>query len=427
MHAVWVRSTAYLLTSFDADCKYIQPSNSMGINAFPYNFVPDIGNIAPALLMLGRKDIVLHWVEKFAGEIEEMRRYARRLWPETEGIFPPWELPFGSYEGYHAPTIPMIFFYEAHNTGYLAKLAMQAAEYANNAAWSRQYAYPLIDECAKFFYSACRKEEDGLWHLHWSPCMGRDEAGGQNKDDYLCTLITAKYTFQAAIRCGLDASGAYAAVLKEGLAFESLRSDKGTLHTCRGADDFGIQKHPVQLEGLACFPTESAPLAEEVTAFRLRHSITVDAQKPFFFGWTLAQLLMTGTNLHDYEAWSNDWNLLRPSDNTDTRWVQFYESCGKRKMAFYTATHGMVLQSLIRNCVNDYWGRLEIGSCLAPNACVSFGGIRTNLGVTVCGRIENGNAVGVITADRDTLFTFNGRDICMKCGETVSFDFALSF
>lgn len=425
IHAVWVRSMAYLLTSYDADCDCIQPSNCMGINGFPYNFVPDIGNIAPALLMLGRGDIVRHWVEKFAGDTEDMRRYTRRLWPESEGIFPPWELPFGPYEGYHAPTIPMIFFYEAHNAGYLAKLAMQAAEYAADECWSRKYAYPLISECAKFFYSACRKEADGMWHLHWEPCMGRDEAGGQNKDDYLCTLITAKYTFQAAIRCGLDTNNDYAKVLTEGLAFESLRSDKGTLHTCRGADDFGRQKHPVQLEGIACFPTESDALDEEMAAFRLRHHITVDAQKPFFYGWTLAQLLMAGTNLCDYEEWAKDWSLLRPSNNTDALWIQFYESSGICQSAFYTATHGMVLQSLIRNCVNDYWGRLEIGACIARDTRISFGGIRTNLGVTVCGKIENGKASGTITADRDTVFTFNGSELCMKCGEIHTFDFLL--
>lgn len=423
MHKVWVRSMAYLMSSYDADCEYIQPANSMGINGFHYNFVPDIGNIAPALSMLGRWDIVRHWVEKLAGNIEDMRRYARFLWPEAEGVFPPWELNFGSIEGYHFPTAPMIFYYEAHNTGYLSKLAVEALEHSNDDVWNRKYAYPLIDECAKFFFRFCHREDDGLWHLTWYPCMGRDEAGGVNKDDYLCTLIAAKYSFKAAIQYGFDKNGDYKRVLSDGLAFESLRSDKGTLHTCRGADDFGKQKHPVQLEGIACFPTEPFALDEEVTAYHLRHDITADARTPKFYGWTLAQLLMADSNMRDYEEWLKDWNLLRPSNNTDEMWVQFYESSDVYKYAFYTATHGMVLQSLIRNCVNDYWGKLEIGACLPKDTCVRFGDIRTRLGVSVSGSIENGRASGLIVATRDTTFEFLGKEISMKRDEMMKFSF----
>lgn len=86
---------------------------------------------------------------------------------------------------------------------------MEAAEYSGDKAWAEKYAYPIIRECAVFFRKFCFKEADGLWHLTWYPCMGRDEAGGVNKDDYLCTLITAKYSFRAAIRCGLDEDGAF--------------------------------------------------------------------------------------------------------------------------------------------------------------------------------------------------------------------------
>ena len=422
---VLLRSTAYLLTSYDPDCEYMQPSNCMGINGFPFNFVPDIGNIAPALMMLGRWDIAAHWVEKFAGEIEDMQRYAKFLWPEAEGVFPPWELNYGSYEGYHWPSAPMIFFYEAHNTGYLCKLAMEASEHSNDDAWNKKYAYPLIGECAKFFAKFCHREEDGLWHLRWYPCMGRDEAGGANQEDYLCTLIAAKYSFKAAIQCGEDTCDVYAGILADGLAFNSLRSERGVLHTCRGCDDFGKQKHPIQLEGIACFPTEPRPLEEEAAAYRLRHDITVDAHVPKFWGWTLAQLLMADTNMRDWDEWLKDWNLLRPSDNTDEFWIQFYESSGVHKYAFYTATHGMVLQSLIRNCVNDYWGKLEICACLPKDACVRFDNIRTRLGVTVSGKTENGQAVGSITADRDTTFEWHGNMISMHCGEIMEYDFAI--
>ena len=422
---VLLRSVAYLLSSYDADSEYIQPANCMGINGFPFNFVPDIANIAPAMMMLGRWDIVRRWVEKLAGEIEAMQQYARFLWPEAEGVFPPWQLNYGPMEGYHAPNAPMIFFYEAHNTGYLCKLAMEALEHSSDERWNKEYAYPLIRECARFFSAFCRKGPDGLWHLKWYPCMGRDEAGGQNKEDYLCTLIAAKYTFQAAVRLGLDQDGKYGKILEDGLAFRTLRSERGILHTCVGCDDFGKQKHPIQLEGVACFQTESYALEEEKAAHRMRYDITSGARIPSFSGWTLALLLMVDTNLKDRGGWSDDWDLLRPSDNADDMWIQFYESSGVHKYAFYTATHGMILQSLIRNCVNDYWNRLEIGSCIPADSKVTFENICTRFGVRVSGRIENGRATGIIAADRASVFEFRGDQVKMEPGETIAYDYLI--
>lgn len=418
MQQVLVRGLAYLLSSYDADCEMIQPSNSMGIGGFAYNFVPDMQYIAPVLMMMGRLDIVKHWIELFAGEMEEMRHYTKRLWPNAEGIFPPWELNFGPLDGYHTPGVPLIFCYEAHNSGYLCRLAMEAAEFANDPVWADAYAYPLIQGCAEFFRSACYKEEDGLWHLKWSPCMGRDEAGGINKDDYLCTLFAAEYSFRSAIKCGLDEGCDYRQILEDGLAFASLLSERGTWHTCRGADDFGKQKHPVQLEGIACFPLEKPPHPAELEAYALRHEITNGAKMPYFWGWTLAQLLTADTNLKKYSEWAHDWSLLRPSDNLDKDWIQFYETSAHPNSPFYLSTHGMVMQSLIRNCVNDYWGRLDIGSCLAPDACVAMENIHTRLGVSVSGQIDNGKFTGNVTALRDVQLLLGEERLILKKGES---------
>ncbi|MBR5868182.1 MAG: hypothetical protein IKZ21_01945 [Clostridia bacterium] len=418
---MWVRSMAYLLSSYDEESEFIQPANAMGINGFAYNFIPDMENVAPILLMTGHGDIVRHWVEILADEIDAMKRYTHRLWPEAEGIFPPWELNYGPIDGYHYPSVPIIFCYEAHNTGYLSRLATEVVEYTGDDDWAKEYAYPLIDECARFFRKFCFKEADSFWHLRWYPCMGRDEAGGVNKDDYLCTLITAKYSFQAAIRFGMDHHGEYQTILSEGLAFDPLLCERGTYHTCRGADDFGKQKHPVQLEGIACFPTETEPMPAERRAYELRYEITNGAKTPFFWGWTLAQLLLADTNMKNYEGWSHDWSLILPSDNMDKDRVQFYETSGSTHSSFYLVTHGMVIQSLLRNCVNDYWGKLEFASCLQAGESVRFGNILTKFGVSVSGQIENKKVFGKLTALRDCSFRMEDRDIELKSGETLDF------
>lgn len=391
MQKVYVRSLAYLLSSYDdTETGLIQPTNGLSGYPFPFHFVQDLEYIAPALMMTGHNDIVKSWVEKFAGEIPMMQAYAKHLWPSSEGIYPPWELPFGEIEGYHQPTVPVAFCYEPHNVGYLCRLAKEAGDFERDPAWTDKYVKPLVKECCEFYLSACAKGEDGQWHLSWYPSIGQDEAGGRNKTDYLCSFYSARYCFQTAVEMGLDDDGRLGKILADGFAFDSLISSRGTWHTCHGADDFGIQKHPVQLDGLSYFPIEDAPLPTEVKAYELRHDITDRAREPYFFGWTLGQFLLTGSNMKDRDGWLDDWSKMVPSGYTDPDWIQIRETSFNKGASFYVTTHGMILQSLLRNYVNDYWGRLEVGACPVSNGTVRFGNIRTRLGVTVSGEAGKG-------------------------------------
>lgn len=418
---LWIRSMAYMLASLD-DFEYglIQPDNGFTGNPFPFHFVQDLEYIAPALMMTGHNDIVMRWVEKFAGEIEQMKSYAKHLWPESEGIYPPWELPFGPIDGYHSPNVPVAFCYEPHNCGYLCRLAREAADFCGDAEWAETYAFPLIKEVCNFYRSACHKENDGLWHMAWWPCIGQDEAGGRNKTDYLCSIYSAQYSFRTAVELGLDKDGSLKGILDDGLAFQSLCDDsRGTLHSCRGADDFGRQKHPVQLDGLAYFPIWDSPRPFERKAYELRHDITQDAKKPKFYGWTLGQFLLSGSNMKDREGWLEDWNSLRPSDYTDKDWIQIYETSGNPLQAFYVTTHAMVEQSLIRNYVNDYWGTLDIAACPVFDGNVQFGNIDTRFGVRVSGSVSGKSLDLCLEALRNCSFSFGGQDYNIKKGRKI--------
>ena len=418
MHKVWVRSMAYLLSSYDdTETGLIQPTNGLSGYPFPFHFVQDLEYIAPMLMMTGHGDIVESWVEKFAGEIPQMQSYAKHLWPASEGIYPPWELPFGPIEDYHAPTVPVAFCYEPHNVGYLCRMAKEAGDFKGDVFWTERYVKPLIVECCRFYLSACTRGEDGQWHLSWYPSIGQDEAGGRNKTDYLCSLYSAKYCFQTAVEMGLDADGKMAGILTDGLAFDSLLSDRGTWHTCRGADDFGIQKHPVQLDGLSYFPVEAAPLPTEAKAYALRHDITNRAREPYFFGWTLGQFLLSASNMKDSSGWLEDWSKMIPSGYTDPDWIQIRETSRNTGASFYVTTHAMIGQSLVRNYVNDYWGTLDIAACPVSEGTVRFGNIATRLGVTVSGEAGKDGVKLTVVSPSDRELTVNGEKVSLKKGE----------
>lgn len=370
---------AYLLCTYSGPKNVIQSTNGMTGNIFPFHFVQDLEYIAPALQMTGHADIVKNWVEKFAEQIPDMQKYAKHLWPQAEGICPPWELPHGAMAGYHAPTVPVVFCYEPHNTAYLCRMAAETAEYLQDPTWKERFARPIVSECAKFYRSFAHKAEDDHWHFKWYPSVGQDEAGGRNGVDYLCSLYSAKYCFTQAVKYGMKE---YEAFLNDGLAFEGLMSENGILHTLPGADDFGKQKHPVQLDGLTYMPSENKPRPEELTAYAVRKSLTNRAGEPFYFGWTLGQFLLAGANVGDADGYRTDWDELRTSEYVDEEWIQIYETSGETKTSFYLTTHGMILQSMLRCVVNDYWGELTLDGCAAFGA-VKYGNIRTMSGGTV--------------------------------------------
>lgn len=106
--------------------------------------------------------------------------------------------------------------------------------------------------------------------------------------------------------------------------------------------------------GGAYFPTEPDPLKYERKAYELRRDITDRAREPFYFGWMLGEFLLAGSNCKAPEEWRSDWQQMRESDYMDPEWIQIYETSTQAEKSFYVTTHGMALQSLIRNYVNDY-------------------------------------------------------------------------
>lgn len=55
---LWIRSLAYLISSYADAAGAIQPTNGLTGNMFPFHFVQDMEYMAPALMMTGHGDIV---------------------------------------------------------------------------------------------------------------------------------------------------------------------------------------------------------------------------------------------------------------------------------------------------------------------------------------------------------------------------------
>lgn len=416
---MWVRSMALFLSTFGSEKLGLAPPCGFAGNSWPFSYPQDLSFIHSVLLNTGNLDIAQSWIEYFAERVEGMKTYTQRLL-KVDGILAPWVFPYGDFDGYHDPTPPNKFYYEIHNSGYMARMAYETSLFVNDEAWTRKYAHPLIAETARFYRSICNKEADGYWHLFVEPGMGQDERGGFNQKDYLCALYSAKYCFQKAVACGLD-NGEYARILKEGLAFTPLRTEQGYYYSCAGSgpDDFGKQKHPVQLNELAYLPTEKEASQEALKIYDLRYEITQDAKNPYFYGWTLGEFLLAGSRVGDAEGWRKDWNNMLKSDYVDKDFIQVYETSKTFNMSFYNTTNGLIAQSLFNNLICDWYGKLEVGKCFPWTGKVTFRNLYSQLGVKIAGSIENGKAELLLEAWRNTDFMLHGERISLKKGETV--------
>lgn len=418
---MWVRSMYLQISSFRAQKKGLLPPTGFAGNCWPFAYSQDLSYIAPVLLSTGHLDVVKAWTEYYAERIDGMKDYARRLFG-AEGAFCPWGYPYGSFDGYHDPEVPNRYYYEIHNSAYMARMAYEASIYVNDEAWTKKYAEPIIRECAAFYRSICNKEDDGRWHVFATPGMGQDEMGGFNQKDYLCSLYSAKYCFERAVLMGLDPDWTYSKILKEGLAFPSLKSEKGYYYACQGSGekDFGMQKHPVQLNELAYLPTEMMPSEAASAAYAHRYEITERAGEPFFWGWTLGEFMLSSSRMGDVEGWKKDWGNMVPSENIDPDFIQVYEGSRTWNISYYASTNGLFQQSLLNNVICDWYGKLEIGKCYPWEGVTYLKDIRSLLGVKVSGKVSAHKAVLELEAWKDASFLLNGELIKLKNGETLT-------
>lgn len=416
----WVRSMAMFLSSYDDSKKGLAPPMGYTGNWWPFYYPQDVSYVHPMLLSTGNLGIAKSWIEHWSERVDGLRKYTKRFY-KVDGILAPWVFPYGDFEGYHDPLPPNKFYYEIHNSGYFAKMVSETAVHVNDDRWTKQYAIPLLEGCAEFYRNICTKGEDGLWHLFVTPSMGQDERGGENQKDYLCALYSAKYCFQQAVKYGLDKNGTYARILGDGLAFESLKSDRGFYFSSAGSGeaDFGKQKHPVQLNELAFLPVGDKASAAASIAYELRYDITNGAKVPFFYGWTLGEFLLAGSRIGNTDQWLRDWDNMERSTYVDPEWIQIYETSKNLTTPFYNITNGLVAQSLLNNLVSDWYGRLEIAKCNPWKGKVYVKNIRSLLGVIVEGTIDGKSYDITLTAWRDSEYTLNDEVIRMKQGERI--------
>lgn len=387
--ALWARSLYYTLCSYAPDVR--SPAAPMGWtgNGWPFHFPQDVSYIHPALLRLGHLDIAKAWIEFYRGYLAETVAVTKRLY-RADGAMWAWEHPIGPDTQMLADGTPNWFQFEIHNAAYPLRMAYETALYLHDPKWTREVAWPVVLESARFYGSTLRRESDGTWGLHVIPSMGQDEHGGQDAKNYLCALYSARYSLTVATRMArelnleTDELARWRGILAEGLAFgHLLLPQEGYCATCEGLvgrEMLGRQKHPVQLNPLNFLPLDR-PEEQVLRAYARRYDICIEPGGNFFAGWTLAAYWLAAAHVGDAAGLLKGLGQALPARYVDPDWLQIYESSGALSAPYYVTSHGLYLQALNDALVNSYWEGSQVGgACPETWQEVSFANLRVPKG-----------------------------------------------
>lgn len=368
--AMWARSQFYVLSSYAPDVRSPAAPNGWTGNAWPFHFPQDLSYVHPALLRLGHFDIARAWVEFYRNHLASTVEVTRRVYG-VSGAMWAWEHPIGPDTEMLKDGTPNWFQYEIHNAAYPLRMAYETSQYLGNEKWTREVAWPVIEESARFYGSTLKREADGKWSLHVVPSMGQDEFGGKDAKNYLCALHSARFSLAVATRMARQLGketpefAAWRRMLDDGFSFNRLYlKDEGVCATCEGLkkqDFFGRQKHPVQLAPLVFVPLD-VPEECVANAYLRRYEICVGPEGKRFCGWTLAAYWLASVRMGDPDGLRRGLSEAVPSGYVDADLVQIYESSGKKDAPFFVTSHGLCLQALNDMLVDSRWKGLQIGS-----------------------------------------------------------------
>lgn len=397
--ALWARSLFYTLSSYAPDVRAPAAPMAWSGNGWPLGFPQDLSYIHPALLRLGHLDIARSWVEFYHERLANMQEFTKRIYG-VDGAYWAWEYPIGPDSKLLSDGSPNYYQFEIHNAAYPARMAYEASRHLRDPQWTREIAWPVIRESARFLGALLKPEADGTWGIQVEPSSGQDELGGINAKNYLCALFSSKYTLQTALRVASALGESepeferWRGILRDGLAFGRLFDEKtGLLATCEGtmgAEQFGKEKHPVQLNPLIFLPMGRSD-EHVVRAYERRYELCSGVKDNFYWGWTLAAYWLAASHMADADGLLKELEHALPGRYVDPDWIQIYETSGHTGSPYYVTSHGLYLQALNDAVVSDYFGEKQIGAA-CPNEWhnIRFACMRTMDGSVFSGKKSGG-------------------------------------
>lgn len=378
LSALYWRSHYHILCSYAPDVRCPAPPMGFAGNAWGFHFPQDLSYIHTALLAHGHTDITRAHVDFYHSRLADQLALTREIYGKP-GVCWSWEFPIGPDARLFRPEDggpPNEFQFEIHNASCPAKMAVETAAALGDATWTRDVAWPMVRESARFLTACLHREADGTRSIQVTPSMGQDEFGGRNAKNYLCSLFATEYTLGHAVRLAAETSASdaeseqWATIMREGLAYHRLLLAEHGFFAANESITFAPrqQKHPVQLNPLWILPLDRAPDAPTVKAYQQRRFITSSDRDGhrhagiptgYYDGWTLFAFQLSAATLGDAAGYAHELREMHPARAIDPDYITIYESSGFWQ-PYYTTNMGLFIQAAVKfsnthefQCVNQ--------------------------------------------------------------------------
>lgn len=426
LFGIWARFL-YCLRSSQGESKSvpISPGGLASNTLWPFEFPQDYLWIYESFLGANHLELAATTASYWTAILEQARTFTKKNL-NVDGVFFPWMMSHFDNKEQTLPGYDCPWPYQLHNAAYPLRMCYLYWRFTGDDGYLKS-VLPVAEGVADFYTAISTYIPNSKkYEIHFKPCMGQDEYGAFNSNNYLCCMLSAAYSIKTA-------NEMYRAAKKEpkkewvdieniGYAFEKLRSG-GLLATYEGGPAPNPQqKHPSQLNALASLPLAEVYKSEEFkNTYLRRYEISLDSDKNAWSGWSLGAFLIASVRMGNPEECQKDFDMLVKNCDSDMPQLdkdnlQMIESSkfNVGSSYFHTAM-AMVVTAITELFVQSFDGICKVFPVVLPsteNKPLSFENLLTPFGCTLSGTLKNGIAEVELRVTKNTCFTLQLGTAC---------------
>ncbi len=413
----------------------LSPGGLGSTGLWPFEFPQDVAWMFESYMGTGHADVVRGTAYYWSTILDQVKEFTRKYFKRDDGSavgggFYPWMCPAYDLSPMPAPPVDPPYANQLHNGAYPAFICYLYWKYTDDADYLRS-VLPVAHAAADFYVGISTYEpERDNYAIRYKPCMGQDELGSFNRDNYVCCVSSAAWTMDGVIEifraAGQEPDARWLHIQEKGYCFDTLTVDGLLTSYEGGVTPNPQQKHPAQLNVITLRPAKAAYGTPVFAAtHKRRYEYCLDAEKNFWMGWSLCSFLISSVRMKDEEAVRKDFGMLRanadvPRPMVDRHGLQMLETGGcSLGESYYITSMCMVVTAMTELFLQSFDGNVcDILPVTLSDAPVAFDGLHSSFGFTASGCLRDGRAEVVLSVTRRTSVT-------LRLGKCCRGDYAL--
>lgn len=419
----------YAMRSCEGGNVPLSPGGLGSTGLWPFEFPQDVAWMFEAYMGTGHADVVCGTADYWLTILDQVKEFTRKYFKNDDGTavgggFYPWMCPAYDLSPMPAPPVDPPYANQLHNGAYPAFICYLYWKYTDDAGYLKKML-PVARAAADFYVGISTYEpEHDNYAIRYKPCMGQDEMGSFNRDNYVCCVSSAAWTMDGVIEmfraAGEQPDARWLHIQEKGYCFGTLTVDGLLTSYEGGVTPNPMQKHPAQLNVITLRPAKAAYDTPVFAAtHKRRYEYCLDAEKNFWMGWSLCTFLISSVRMKDAEAVRKDFGMLRTNADTprsliDRHGLQMLETGGcSLGESYYITSMCMVVTAMTELFLQSFDGNVcDILPVTVSDAPVAFDGLHSSFGFTASGKLEDGHAEVVLNVTRDTALTLRLGKCC---------------